>query len=137
MVADIFQVVDFGKGPQLHQAMRQIQAAGKGAVVFLNKTRHGGGLPDELNAYADMKRAEETGHFPQLDSKDRGIGAQILRRLGIKNIVLLSNSSQAQGMWGTDCTSNGWSRSPELRTGHPDLQLGTQKKPAHAGFLCG
>ena len=97
MVADIFQVVDFGKGPQLHQAMRQIQAAGKGAVVFLNKTRHGGGLPDELNAYADMKRAEETGHFPQLDSKDRGIGAQILRRLGIKNIVLLSNSSQAQG----------------------------------------
>ena len=60
MVADIFQVTDFGKGPELHQAMRQIQAAGKGAVVFLNKTRHGGGLADELNAYNEMKRANTT-----------------------------------------------------------------------------
>ena len=61
MVADIFQVTDFGKGPELHQAMKQIQAAGKGAVIFLNKTRHGGGLADELNAYSEMKRAKQHG----------------------------------------------------------------------------
>jgi 3,4-dihydroxy 2-butanone 4-phosphate synthase/GTP cyclohydrolase II len=97
MVADIFQVSDFGKGPQLHSAMRQIQNAGKGAVVFLNKTRHGGGLADELHAYAAMKQAKQSGVFPKLDSKDRGIGAQILRNLGIHRISLLSNSAQTLG----------------------------------------
>lgn len=97
MVADIFQVSDFGKGPELHAALKQIQQAGKGAVVFLNKTRHGGGLADELNAYAEMKQAQQRGNFPQLDSKDRGIGAQILRSIGIRRITLLSNSSQRTG----------------------------------------
>jgi len=97
MVADVFQVSDFGKGPQLHAAMRQIQNAGKGAVVFLNKTRHGGGLADELHAYAAMKQAKQLGVFPKLDSKDRGIGAQILRNLGIHRISLLSNSAQTVG----------------------------------------
>ena len=104
MVADIFQVTDFGKGPELHQAMKQIQAAGKGAVIFLNKTRHGGGLADELNAYSEMKRAKQHGSFPQLDSKDRGIGAQILRSLHIKNLVLLSNSEQPTGPVGYGLT---------------------------------
>ena len=97
MVADIFQVSDFGKGPELHAALKQIQQAGKGVVVFLNKTRHGGGLADELNAYAAMKQAQQRGNFPQLDSKDRGIGAQILRSIGIRRITLLSNSSQRTG----------------------------------------
>jgi 3,4-dihydroxy 2-butanone 4-phosphate synthase/GTP cyclohydrolase II len=97
MVADIFQVSDFGKGPELHAALKQIQHAGKGVVVFLNKTRHGGGLADELNAYAAMKQAQQRGNFPQLDSKDRGIGAQILRSIGIRRITLLSNSSQRTG----------------------------------------
>lgn len=104
MVADIFQVTDFGKGPELHQALKQIQAAGKGAVVFLNKTRHGGGLADELLAYRDMKSAKQRGSFPQLDSKDRGIGAQILRHIGIKNLVLLSNSKQTTGSVGYGLT---------------------------------
>jgi len=35
-----------------------------------------------------------------------------------------------------DCTSTGWSRLPERPTGHPALQLETQKKPARAGFFC-
>ena len=104
MVADIFQVSDFGKGPQLHAALKQIQAAGKGAVVFLNKTRHGGGLADELNAYAAMKQAKQHGHFPKLDSKDRGIGAQILRSIGIQHITLLSNSNQTAGPVGYGLT---------------------------------
>ena len=104
MVADIFQVSDFGKGPELHAALKQIQQNQKGAVVFLNKTRHGGGLADELNAYAAMKQAKQTGAFPQLDSKDRGIGAQILRNLGIRNIALLSNSPQNTGYVGFGLT---------------------------------
>jgi len=97
MVADIFQISDYGKGPQLHSALRKIEQHGKGAVVFLNKTRVGGGLADELTAYAKMKEAKQRGVHPQLDSKDRGIGAQILRNLGIRNIALLSNTAQTQG----------------------------------------
>ena len=104
MVADIFQVRDFGKGPELHQAMKQIEAAGKGVVVFLNKTRHGGGLADELTAYATMAQAQKSGAFPKLDSKDRGIGAQILRNVGVKNITLLSNSKQPTGHAGFGLT---------------------------------
>ena len=104
MVADIFQVTDFGKGPELHQAMKQIQSAGKGAVIFINKTRHGGGLADELMAYREMKKAKQHGNYPKLDSKDRGIGAQILRHIGIKNIMLLSNSDQATGSVGFGLT---------------------------------
>ena len=77
--------------------MKQIQAAGKGVVVFLNKTRHGGGLADELTAYAAMAEAQSQGSFPKLDSKDRGIGAQILRNVGVRNIKLLSNSKQPTG----------------------------------------
>ena len=99
MVADIFQISDYGKGPQLHSALRKIEQHGKGAVVFLNKTRVGGGLADELTAYAKMKEAKQRGVHPQLDSKDRGIGAQILRNLGIRNIALLSNTAQTQAMW--------------------------------------
>lgn len=110
MVADIFQVSDFGKGPELHAALKQIQQARKGAVVFLNKTRHGGGLADELNAYAAMKQAKQRGTFPQLDSKDRGIGAQILRSIGIRRITLLSNSSQRTGDVGYGLTVCGIDR---------------------------
>jgi 3,4-dihydroxy 2-butanone 4-phosphate synthase/GTP cyclohydrolase II len=96
MVGDIFQVTDFGKGPQLHESMKRIQEAGRGVVVFLNKTRHGGGLADELKAYAEVS-ANDQPVFHRLDHKDRGIGAQILRDLGVRNISLLSDTSKAHG----------------------------------------
>ena len=58
-----FQVTDFGKGPELHDASDTFKALEK-VRCFLNKTRHGGGLPDELNAYAQMKAAQKHGSFP-------------------------------------------------------------------------
>ena len=97
MVGDIFQVTDFGKGPELHAAMKHIQEAGKGVIVFLNKSRQGGGLADELKAYNQLKSEKSKGGFLRLDSKDRGIGAQILRDVGVRNIALLSNTSKANG----------------------------------------
>lgn len=106
MVADIFQVSDFGKGPQLHASMKQIQQAGRGAVVFLNKTIHGAGLGEELKNYATLKSDQQKGGFPKLDTKDRGIGAQILRSLGIRSINLLSNSVQRLGEVGYGLTIN-------------------------------
>ena len=97
MVGDIFQVTDFGKGPELHAAMKHIQAHGKGVVVFINKSRQGGGLADELKAYAAKKLSSQEHGGTKLDSKDRGIGAQILRDVGVTNIALLSNTSKASG----------------------------------------
>lgn len=97
MVGDIFQVTDFGKGPQLHEAMRRIQQSGRGVVVFLNKSRQGGGLADELKAYAQLAQSPEHSVFHRLDEKDRGIGAQILRDLQVRNISLLSDTSKASG----------------------------------------
>lgn len=104
MVGDIFQIQDFGKGPQLHAALRHIQEEGKGVVVYLNKTRQGGGLADELTAYANIAAAKMEGAFPKLDSKDRGIGAQILRDLQVSNMLLLSDSHHAKGEVGYGLT---------------------------------
>lgn len=104
MVGDIFQIQDFGKGPQLHAALRHIQEEGKGVVVYLNKTRQGGGLADELTAYANIAAAKMEGTFPKLDSKDRGIGAQILRDLQVSNMLLLSDSHHTKGEVGYGLT---------------------------------
>jgi 3,4-dihydroxy 2-butanone 4-phosphate synthase / GTP cyclohydrolase II len=104
MVGDIFQIQDFGKGPQLHAALRHIQKEGRGVVVYLNKTRQGGGLADELTAYANIAAAKMEGTFPKLDSKDRGIGAQILRDLQVSNMLLLSDSHHVKGEVGYGLT---------------------------------
>ena len=72
--------------------MKHIQAHGKGVVVFINKSRQGGGLADELKAYAAKKLSSQEHGGTKLDSKDRGIGAQILRDVGVTNIALLSNT---------------------------------------------
>ena len=93
MVADIFQVSDYGKGPELHQAMKQIEAAGKGAVVFLNKTRHGGGLADELTAYANMTKAQSQGTYPSSTRKTEALAPKFCE-VGVTNIKLLSNSNK-------------------------------------------
>ena len=97
MVGDIFQVNDFGKGPLLHAAMKHMEEVGKGVVVYLNKSLPNDGMATELAAYAQAHEHNGKQHFNKLDSKDRGIGAQILRKVGVQNMSLLSNSSHALG----------------------------------------
>ena len=95
MIGDIFQTNNFGKGPQLHLAMQQINEAGKGAIVYINKLREGGGLLDEMKAYAEIKEEKKHGTVVnKMDSKDYGIGAQILRNLGVTKMKLLTNTSE-------------------------------------------
>ena len=89
MVGDIFNAVNFGKGHMLQQAMKRIQDEGKGVIVYINRLRKGGGLTDELEHYAKMSKEASSG---PMDSKDYGIGAQILRDLGVHNMHLLSNT---------------------------------------------
>jgi len=98
MIGDVFQVSDLGKGPQLHSAMAAIEKEGKGAIVFINKLHQGGGFAEELKAYADYhEKQKKTGVFHPFDSKDYGIGAQIVRDLGIRKINLLSDTPRKTG----------------------------------------
>jgi 3,4-dihydroxy 2-butanone 4-phosphate synthase/GTP cyclohydrolase II len=98
MIGDVFLVSDLGKGPQLHAAMASIEKKGKGAIVFINKLHQVSGFAEELKAYAEYhKKQKRTGVFHPFDAKDYGIGAQIVRDLGIRNINLLSDTPRKTG----------------------------------------
>jgi 3,4-dihydroxy 2-butanone 4-phosphate synthase/GTP cyclohydrolase II len=92
MVGDIFNAINFGKGRQLQQAMNYIESHGKGVIVYINKLRKSGGLTDELLEYKKMRDNSDYASTLKMDSKDYGIGAQILRDLGVHRMQLLSNS---------------------------------------------
>lgn len=98
MIGDVFQVSDLGKGPQLHAAMAKIEKEGKGVIVFINKLHQSSGLAEELKAYADYhSKKKDTGVFHPFDSKDYGIGAQIVRDLGIRKINILTDTPRKSG----------------------------------------
>lgn len=91
MVGDIFNAVNIGKGQLLNKAMEMIEAEGKGVIVYINKMRKGGGLLDEIEGYAKIAD-NPASRPPKMDTKDYGIGAQILRDLGVRRMKLISNT---------------------------------------------
>ncbi len=100
MLGDVFQMTNFGKGPELHAAMKQIQKQGKGVVVYINKVREGQSLTDELKIYKEKQATPNKKESNTMDSKDYGIGAQIIRDLGIRKLHILSDHPRKKGIIG-------------------------------------
>ena len=84
-------------GEQLQAAMKMVDKEGKGAILYMNQEGRGIGLLNKLKAYRlqeeGMDTVEANLHLGfQMDQRDYGIGAQILRHLGISKLKLISNN---------------------------------------------
>ncbi|HKZ64844.1 MAG TPA: bifunctional 3,4-dihydroxy-2-butanone-4-phosphate synthase/GTP cyclohydrolase II [Chitinophagaceae bacterium] len=84
-------------GEQLHKAMQMVEKEGKGIILYMNQEGRGIGLLNKLKAYrlqeGGMDTVEANLHLGfQMDQRDYGVGAQILRHLGISKLRLMSNN---------------------------------------------
>lgn len=94
---DIFGSMRCDCGEQLHKALQMIEKEGRGAVVYLNQEGRGIGLMEKMKAYKLQENGMDTveaniclGHLA--DERDYGVGAQILREIGVRKMRLMTNN---------------------------------------------
>ncbi|MBK8845241.1 MAG: bifunctional 3,4-dihydroxy-2-butanone-4-phosphate synthase/GTP cyclohydrolase II [Bacteroidetes bacterium] len=97
ITGDVFGSCRCDCGPQLHKAMEMIDAAGKGVIVYMNQEGRGIGLLNKLKAYKLQELGRDTVEANlelgfKMDERDYGVGAQILRDLGVSKMKLMTNN---------------------------------------------
>jgi 3,4-dihydroxy 2-butanone 4-phosphate synthase/GTP cyclohydrolase II len=139
LTGDVFSSRRCDCGTQLHQALRQIDAAGAGVLVYMRQEGRGIGLGAKIHAYKLQDEGLDTveantklGFAPDL--RDYGVGAQILADLGVKKIRLLTNNPRkVVGLEGHDLEIT--ERVPITATANPHNAKYLATKKAKLGHL--
>ncbi len=140
LTGDVFASVKCDCGPQLHESMRRIAEHGRGAVVYLRGHEGRGiGISHKLRAYdlqdsgLDTVDANIELGLP-VDSREYGIGAQILVDLGVRKLRLLTNNpAKYGGLDGFGLTIEG--REPLHVPVHPEAEHYLKTKRDRMGHL--
>ncbi|MAO65749.1 MAG: 3,4-dihydroxy-2-butanone-4-phosphate synthase [Balneola sp.] len=96
LIGDIFGARNKDTSEQLHQAMLQVEREGKGVVLYMNRNQRGSVLVNQLKTLKALQQGRVTESeediTPRSDTRDYGVGAQILRSLGIRKLKLMTNN---------------------------------------------
>ncbi len=97
VTGDIFGSCRCDCGNQLHSAMQMVEKEGKGVVLYMNQEGRGIGLINKLKAYKLQESGMDTVEANielgfDMDQRDYGVGAQILRKMGVSKMKLITNN---------------------------------------------